>query len=96
MAYGSPDALLSLWQSAGLVDVEVVPLAFHYESESFEHFWRYQYLEGQGGAAAYVVALSADRRAVLKQKFREEVLGSRADGPFTIKAKAWAVRGVVP
>jgi ubiquinone/menaquinone biosynthesis C-methylase UbiE len=96
MAYGSPDALLSLWNSAGLVDVELAPLTFHYESESVEHFWRYQYLEGQGGAAAYVIALPEESRAVLKQRFRQLVLGCRADGPFTINAKAWAVRGVVP
>jgi hypothetical protein len=96
LAYGSPDTLLSVWTSAGLVDVELAPLTFRYESESVEHFWRYQYLEGQGGAAAYVVKLGEVRREMLKQRFRQEVLGSRSEGPFTIKAKAWAVRGVVP
>lgn len=52
MAYGTPGALTSLWNSAGLTSVEVEGLAFPYESESFEHFWRYQYLQGQDGAAA--------------------------------------------
>lgn len=96
MAYASSEALLSLWSSAGLTNVIVDPLAFPYESESFEQFWRYQYLEGQGGAAAYIVKLPEDRREALKQRFRQDVMGDRSEGPFTIKAKAWAVRGVVP
>jgi ubiquinone/menaquinone biosynthesis C-methylase UbiE len=96
MAYGSPEALSSLWHSAGLTDVEVSGLAIPYESESFEHFWRYQYLQGQGGAAAYIVALSEERRQALKQLFRENARGSRSDGPFTISAKVWAVKGYVP
>lgn len=96
MAYGTPAALTSLWNSTGLTSVEVEGLAFPYESESFEHFWRYQYLQGQGGAAAYIVALPEDRREALKQRFRNDVLGNRSDGSFTIKAKVWAVKGVVP
>jgi ubiquinone/menaquinone biosynthesis C-methylase UbiE len=96
MAFGSPNALLSLWNATGLIDVKVVPLAFFYESESVEHFWRYQYVEGQGGAAAYVFAMSEDRREVLKQRFQETLLGSRSDRPFAIQAKAWAIKGVVP
>ena len=96
MAYGSPDALSSLWNAVGLTNVEVTGLEFPYESESSEHFWHYQYLQGQGGPAAYVVALPEDRREALKQLFRRGVLGNRSEGAFTIKAKVWAVRGTVP
>lgn len=80
----------------GLTNVEVSGLEFPYGSESSEHFWRYQYLQGQGGPAAYVVALPEDRREALKQRFRQGVLGNRSEGAFTIKAKVWAVRGTVP
>lgn len=96
MAYASSEALLSLWSTADLTNVEIEGLAFRYESESFEHFWRYQYLQGQGGAAAYVVKLAEDRREALKQRLHQNMLGDRSEGPFTIKSKAWAVRGVVP
>jgi len=96
MAYASSEALSCLWSSAGLTNVEIEGMAFPYESASFEQFWRYQYLQGQGGAAAYIVKLSEDRREALKQRFRHEVLGSRSEGSFTIQAKVWAVRGVVP
>jgi hypothetical protein len=32
----------------------------------------------------------------LREKLRQNVLGNGFDGPFSLKAKAWAVRGVVP
>jgi ubiquinone/menaquinone biosynthesis C-methylase UbiE len=96
MAYGSPDALSSLWNAVGLTNVEVSGLEFPYESESFEHFLRYQYLQGQGGPAAYVVALPEDRREALKQRFRQDVLGNRPKGSFTIKTKVWGVKGAKP
>jgi ubiquinone/menaquinone biosynthesis C-methylase UbiE len=96
MAYASSDALSSLWSSAALANVEVNEIAVPYESESIEHFWRYQYLEGQGGAAAYIVKLSENRREALKQRFRQDAMGSRSEGSFTINAKVWAVKGVVP
>jgi ubiquinone/menaquinone biosynthesis C-methylase UbiE len=96
MAYDSSKELSSIWNSADLTNVEIEGMAFPYQSESFEHFWRYQYLQGQGGAAAYVVALPEEQREALKHRFRQNVLGGRSEGPFTIKAKVWAVRGVVP
>jgi hypothetical protein len=96
MAYASSEVLMSLWSSAGLANVAVDALSFPYESESFDHFWRYQYLEGQGGAAAYIVKLAEDRREAWKQRFRQDVLGNRSEGSFTIKAKVWAVKGFVP
>ena len=96
MAYSSENALSSLWHSVGLKNVEVSGLVLPYESVSFDHFWRYQYLQGQGGAAAYVVALPNDRREELKERFRKSVSGTDPDRPFTINANVWAVRGVVP
>jgi hypothetical protein len=95
MTYSSREALSSLWDAAGLTDVEVSGVESLYESE-FEHFWRYQYLQGQGGPAAYVVALPEDRREALKQRFRQEVLGNCATEAFTIKARVWAAKGTVP
>ena len=55
-----------------------------------------RYLEGQGPGGAYVIALSEDRRATLRQRLRERVLRGRPDGAFALEAKAWAVRGIVP
>ena len=37
-----------------------------------------------------------DRREALRRAMRQNVLGDGPDGPFTLQAKAWAVRGMVP
>ena len=55
-----------------------------------------RFIEGQGITAAYVKGLSEEHRRVLRERLRQNLFGSRADAPFTLKAKAWAVRGVVP
>ena len=93
-SYGSAEALSSLLADAGLGGIEVTDLAISCQFSSFEENWR-RYLTGEGPNGAYVVGLSDERRAVLKEKLRENLFGERADGPFTLKGKAWAVRGIV-
>jgi hypothetical protein len=41
-------------------------------------------------------SLSVDRREAFREAMRQNVLGDGADGPITLKAKAWAVKGIVP
>ena len=31
----------------------------------------------------------------MRERLRQNLIGTRPDGPFTLQAKAWAVRGVV-
>ena len=95
-SYGSPDALKTLWAGAGLTNIEVTGLTFPCEFSSFDEMWLRRHLEGQGPGGAYVMGLPEDRRETLRQRLRQNILGSRPDGPFTLKAKAWAVRGIVP
>ena len=45
---------------------------------------------------AYVVSLSEDRRQQLEARMRKRLLSDRQDGSFTLKARAWCVRGEVP
>jgi len=40
--------------------------------------------------------MSEDHRTALRERLRRNLFGNRADGPFTLQAKAWAVRGVAP
>jgi SAM-dependent methyltransferase len=94
-SYSSPPALSALWTDAGLAKVAVKDLMMTCGYASFEEFWK-RYLEGQGPAGAYVVALPENRREALRQKLREHVLRGRPDGAFALQAKAWAVRGIVP
>jgi SAM-dependent methyltransferase len=94
-SYGSAEALSTLLADAGLSGIEVADLMISCQFSSFEENWR-RYLTGEGPNGAYVVGLPEDRREMLKKKLRENLLGNRPDGPFKLKAKAWAVRGTVP
>lgn len=94
-SYSSSDALTALWHDAGLVDVDVTGLVMSIEYMSFADYWQ-RFLEGQGPAGAYVMSLAEGRRENLRQILYREIVGNRPDGPFSLQAKAWAVRGVVP
>jgi hypothetical protein len=84
-----------LWNKAGLTEVREQPLVIDQTFKSFEDYWG-PFLTGAGPGGAYVVSLPEERRRALESRLRERLLGNRADGPFTLKAKAWCVRGEVP
>jgi len=62
---------------------------------SFNDYWE-PFTKGAGPGGAYVVSLSEDRRQQLEARVRKRLLGERQDGPFTLSARAWCVRGEVP
>jgi ubiquinone/menaquinone biosynthesis C-methylase UbiE len=93
--YGSPSALSGLWTAAGFANVQARALVIPMEFTSFEDLWRIQ-SNSQGPYKLYISSLSEDRRRILKERLRTDILGSRPDGSITLRAKAWAVRGVVP
>jgi SAM-dependent methyltransferase len=94
-SYGTAEALSSLWASAGLINIEVKNIVFPCGFSSFDDFWL-PLTEGQGPAGAYLARLSEGHRTELRERLRQNLFGNRADGPFTLQAKAWAVRGIVP
>jgi hypothetical protein len=87
--------LTALWKSAGLIDVKETAIAMQLPFVSFNDFWD-PHLRGVAPQGAYVASLSAERREVLRGALHRRILGDRPDGPFTLKAKALAVRGTVP
>lgn len=93
--YGSAEAFLELWRASGLKNVDVQALAIPLQFGSFDELW-VGHANGEGPAGAYTRTLSQDRQQALKERLRREILGSRAGGPFTLNAKAWAVSGAVP
>jgi ubiquinone/menaquinone biosynthesis C-methylase UbiE len=93
--YGSPKTLSDLWISTGLENVETKPLVIPMEFRSFDDFWRSR-LDSQGPPKDYIARLSEDGKHALRERLRLDILGDRADGPMTLQAKAWAVRGIVP
>lgn len=86
--------LAALWSSAGLADVEETAITMELPFSSFDDFWR-PHLLGVAPQGAYVASLPEDRREALRAALHTRILGSRPDGPFTLKAKALAVRGTV-
>lgn len=94
-AYGTAEALISLWAAAGLRNIEVKNIVFPCGFGSFEDFWQ-PLTEGQGPAGIYIRSISEDHRTALRERLRQNLFGNRMDGPFALTAKAWAVRGTVP
>lgn len=90
LAGARPGHLTELMGSAGLRDIEEGMLAVDVEHATFEDWWE-PFTRGVGPAGSFVEARSPDERAQLQEICRREL----GDGPFTLRAAAWAARGVV-
>ncbi len=64
------------------------PIAVTLSLASFDDYWR-PFLGGQGPAPGYVASLADSERQALERRLRERLPG---DGPFELRARAWAVR----
>jgi SAM-dependent methyltransferase len=92
MRYCSPGELAELWTSAGLREVATRPLVVEAAYEDFDDYWS-PFPAGIAPSGAYCASLDAAGQAELREAcFRR--LGS-PDGPFTLTARAWFVRGAV-
>jgi len=87
-----PDALGHLFKSEGLQNVEVRPIEVPTVFRDFDDYWS-PFLGGQGPAPSYVVSLSEEGRAALRERIRAG-LPFAADGSIPLVARAWAVRGL--
>jgi SAM-dependent methyltransferase len=87
--------LTQVWHAAGLENVEEVALEILTDFSSFDDYWL-PYNSGVGPQGIYNDRLSAPQRETLRQALRRRLLGDRLDGPFSLRASAWAVRGTVP
>jgi hypothetical protein len=85
----------ALWRNAGLTDVQERGLTIEQRYVSFEDYWT-PFLKGAGPGGAYVVSLTDEGRRQLEARLQKRLLGDRADGEFTLSARAWCVRGIVP
>jgi SAM-dependent methyltransferase len=85
-----------LFRKAGLSDVQEEPLEITTRFASFDDYWL-PFQEAQGPAGKYVAALSEARRSELRDRLRARLLPRlEPGGGFSLKARAWAVRGTVP
>jgi ubiquinone/menaquinone biosynthesis C-methylase UbiE len=90
MRFRTADELEELWRAVGLSDVQTGELVVETAYASFDEFWE-PFTLGVGPAGAYTTSLDPDRQ----QALRDDVLArlGSPDGPFTLSALAWAVRG---
>jgi SAM-dependent methyltransferase len=89
-----PEPLADLFGQAGLSEVEVRPIDVATDFGDFDDYWS-PFLGGQGPAPGYVMSLSEERRAALRETIRAKLPISQ-DGSIHLIARAWAARGRKP
>jgi SAM-dependent methyltransferase len=77
-----------LFEAAGLHDIEATTLSVSVEHPTFEEWWQ-PFTLGVGPAGAFTVGLGPDDQARLREACRQAF----AAEPFSVTARAWAVRG---
>jgi SAM-dependent methyltransferase len=87
-----PPALASLFQAAGLTQVETGRLEIPTNFDGFDDYWT-PFLRGTGPAPSYVASLDPPSRELLRERLRRR-LCPEGYGRIQLRARAWAVRGV--
>ncbi len=90
LAGGREGHLAELFGEAGLHEVEETALPVRVKHATFEEWWG-PFTLGVGPAGSYVTALDSAQQAELRERCRQRL----PDAPFTLSARAWAVRGLV-
>jgi SAM-dependent methyltransferase len=85
-----PDAMQTLFASAGLTDIETSAIDVTTVFEDFDDYWQ-PFLGGQGPAPAYTMSLDEAARARLRDGIRAR-LPIAANGSISLHARAWAAR----
>ena len=80
--------LAELFDQAGLRDLVATVVSADFEHANFESWWE-PFTRGVGPAGSYVLGLDSVGRAELREACRRRL----PPGPFTLPARAWAVRG---
>lgn len=86
-----PDALQTLFTSAGLRDVVTAPIDIVTPFSDFDDYWT-PFLSGMAPAPGYCVSLEEGRREALRARL-VETLPTDPEGRILLAARAWAVRG---
>jgi len=90
-----PGQLTVVWHAAGLENIQETTLDLRMDFSFFDDYWL-PFTTGIGPLGVYVAELTPERRDALRDALRKRLLADRPDGPFSLRARALAVRGVVP
>jgi SAM-dependent methyltransferase len=88
------DRLKDLFDGAGLLDVSTHAIDSEAAFRDFDDYWT-PFLSGVGPAPGYCASLAPDQREALRVRLLTR-LSPNGDGPITMNARAFAVRGTVP
>lgn len=89
-----PDGLMRLFAGNGLIRLERGSLTIRMDYADFDDYWR-PLFGGQGPVGTYAAGLSSAMRGRIEAAVRAAFLAGAPDGPRSLTATAWAVRGVV-
>jgi ubiquinone/menaquinone biosynthesis C-methylase UbiE len=92
VGYESPEALAGLWRVNGLTDVSTGEILVHADYKGFDDMFR-PFAAGAGHSGACFTALDEADQQRLRGDVRRRLRSP--DGPFTLTARAWWVRGTV-
>ena len=87
--------LEALWKEAGLEMVAERPIDIQMQFASFADYWN-PFLLGQGPAGSYVQKIDGARQEALRAEVKRRLRMESEQAPFTLPARVWAVRGMVP
>jgi hypothetical protein len=87
--------LPNLFRAGGLKDIETQSLTIRMDFADFDDYWQ-PFLGGQGPVGTYFAKLTPDLKARIGEAVRDAYCSGAADGPRSLTATAWAVRGTVP
>ncbi len=92
--YATEGELSALWKTCGLRDVEETALTVQLRFADFEDFW-VPVTEGPSSVYKQYCRLSPLMQDEFQLVLKRRLLAGWSDGPFTLNAKAWAVKGRV-
>jgi ubiquinone/menaquinone biosynthesis C-methylase UbiE len=93
VGYESAEELADLWIAHGLTDVATSELSVRADYRDFDELFR-PFTTGVGHSGACFIALDEERQERLRIECHDR-LGT-PEGPFTLTARAWLVRGGTP
>jgi len=91
----SEESLAELWQAAGLEDVTAATIELSQDFTGLEDLWT-PFLSNATPSSSVASKMAEQTQAALKEEIRARLFGDRPDGPFSLAAGAFAVRGKVP
>ena len=87
-----PEPLTKLFHAAKLNNIEVRAIEVPTVFRDFDDYWK-PFLGGQGPAPTYLMSLSEEYRAILREEICANLPIAR-DGSIHLIARAWAIRGI--